>query len=219
MDEPVNVYVADDHEMIISGARDWLSDIQELDFTLVGHTTESPQVFDDVLRLEPDIVVLDVGFPQTPSGLTLASQISEAEEVSAQPVISTRFNNHPYFWESIASGAKAYIPKDEGQEVFKRAMVKVAKGGKFVPEQLIRSEHFDEKMSKLSARQLEWARHFSNGKTALEASDAMEVSRNAVYQTKRRVKEKLVVDDDDKLREMLGHYFGAPDWIANTVPA
>lgn len=209
------VYIADDHDVVIDGARTWLAQIDCYDFDVVGTARQSNQVMGDVRKLKPDIAVLDVGFPESPSGLTLVEQIDQDPDLDCKPVVTTQFDNYPYFWHAIDKGAKAYIPKSEGASVFKQALKVVAGGGKHVPEHLVRSQAFDEKMQKLSARQLEWAKYFANGFNGAEIGERMRIKTNSTYQYKRRVQDKLMIDDPGKLRQMLGYYFDVPGWSAN----
>jgi DNA-binding NarL/FixJ family response regulator len=211
--EPVTVYIADDHQLVIDGAIRRISEIECLNVTVVGSTRDSREVLREVSEIRPDIVLMDVGFPKNPSGLSVTKDIVNSD-LDARVIISSRYDNYPYFWKAISFGAKGYVPKGSDEETFKEAIISVARGKKYLPECLIESEQYDERMEELSPQEFEWARYFGQGFDPQKIADRLNVSRNATYKYKQRVKNKLFVDDDNKLREILGYYFDVPEWTA-----
>ena len=99
------VVIVDDHARFRRSARKLL----ELEgFTVVGEAADAGSAVSEVEQLRPDLVLVDIGLPDT-SGFELASQLSGAASVV---LVSSRDDvDSPA--RARSSGALGFVPKDE----------------------------------------------------------------------------------------------------------
>lgn len=99
------VVIVDDHARFRRSARNLL----ELEgFDVVGEAADAASAVSEVEQLRPDVVLVDIGLPDT-SGFELASRLSGAASVV---LVSSRDHvDSPA--RSRSSGALGFVPKDE----------------------------------------------------------------------------------------------------------
>jgi DNA-binding NarL/FixJ family response regulator len=99
------VVIVDDHELFRRSARKLL----ELEgFHVVGEAASGDRGLEAVRRLRPDVVLLDVGLPDT-SGFDVATQLGP----TARVVIVSSRDPDDCAARARRSGAVGFIPKDE----------------------------------------------------------------------------------------------------------
>jgi DNA-binding NarL/FixJ family response regulator len=103
----VRVLIADDHPLIIKGVREALD--SERDIEVVGEASTGAQVLPLVERAAPDVVLLDLRFPDG-DGFTILDQILEAHPRVKVAMLSV-VNDPAKISEALERGACAYIVK------------------------------------------------------------------------------------------------------------
>jgi DNA-binding NarL/FixJ family response regulator len=99
------VVIVDDHEQFRRSARKLL----ELEgFDVVGEADSGARGIEAVERHRPDVVLLDVGLPDT-NGFDVARKLGAA---SCVVIVSSRDAN-AYATRARRSGAVGFVPKDE----------------------------------------------------------------------------------------------------------
>ena len=102
----MRVLIADDHPMMVDGLRHLL---EAHGFEVVGAVGDGKAAMSEALRLEPDLVLMDISMPVC-DGLT-ATRLIKAQRPDIKIVILTTSAEHEDLFEAIKSGACGYLLK------------------------------------------------------------------------------------------------------------
>jgi DNA-binding NarL/FixJ family response regulator len=121
------VVVADDHRRMLDAVSNLLSD----DFCLVAAVTDGRQAVDAVLRLDPDIAVLDITMPEL-DGFRTAQALKHAG-ARAKMVFLTLHDADEYVRAALRSGAQGYVLKARMEADLRCALRHALAGRNFLP--------------------------------------------------------------------------------------
>ncbi|MFG2513905.1 response regulator [Streptomyces sp. NPDC048584] len=106
-DNPIRVFLLDDHEVVRRGVHDLLDD--EPDITVVGEAANVEQALVRVPALRPQVAVLDVRLPDG-DGVTVCRELrSQLPELAC--LMLTSFDDEEALLDSIMAGASGYVLK------------------------------------------------------------------------------------------------------------
>ncbi|MDT0393519.1 MULTISPECIES: response regulator transcription factor [Streptomyces] len=106
-DNPIRVFLLDDHEVVRRGVHDLLDD--EPDITVVGEAANVEQALVRVPALRPQVAVLDVRLPDG-DGVTVCRELrSLLPELAC--LMLTSFDDEEALLDSIMAGASGYVLK------------------------------------------------------------------------------------------------------------
>ncbi|WP_328436760.1 response regulator transcription factor [Streptomyces sp. NBC_00444] len=106
-DNPIRVFLLDDHEVVRRGVHDLLND--EPDITVVGEAANVAQALVRVPALRPQVAVLDVRLPDG-DGVTVCRELrSQMPELAC--LMLTSFDDEEALLDSIMAGASGYVLK------------------------------------------------------------------------------------------------------------
>src|SRR5512137_2946874 len=103
---PLRVLIADDHPMMVDGLR-FLLEAHGIE--VVGTVGDGQAAVREALRLEPDLVLMDINMPVC-DGLTATRQI-KAQRPEVKIVILTTSAEDEDLFEAVKSGACGYLLK------------------------------------------------------------------------------------------------------------
>ncbi len=126
------IMLADNHPLI----RRYLREILETtpDLTLLGETGDGSEVVDLVMRLQPDVLVLDLAMPGM-NGLEITRQIV-AKSLRTRIVICSSHRYVGYVLQAMKNGASAYVAKDCSVEDLPQAVLQVTLGKRYLSPSL-----------------------------------------------------------------------------------
>lgn len=126
MNDPlIRVLVVDDQELIRTGLRGILRG--RYGFTIVGELDTGIEVTQVVVRLEPDVVVMDVRMPGV-DGITATQALTRIG--GAPPVlVLTTFDEDEILAGALRAGAAGFLLKGAPAEDLQRAVRTLAGGG------------------------------------------------------------------------------------------
>jgi two-component system response regulator NreC len=128
---PIRVLLADDQDLVRDMLAARLDD--EPDLELVAAVHDASAAHDKALRLEPDVVLMDVEMPGT-SPFEAARRIHEAQP-STRVLFISGFIHDGYVAQALDACASGYVSKGERPAAVFDAVRKVAAGGVyFSPE-------------------------------------------------------------------------------------
>jgi DNA-binding NarL/FixJ family response regulator len=104
-DRGLRILLGDDHVLMLGGIRSLL----EPQFQVSGSATDGRQLVDEALRLQPDLVVLDVSMPRL-NGFEAAAQIKVALP-QTRLIFLSMHSNPMYLRKAQETGADAYVLK------------------------------------------------------------------------------------------------------------
>jgi DNA-binding NarL/FixJ family response regulator len=104
------------------------------DLELVGRVTSGEQAIEEVSRLQPEVVLMDVRLP----GIDGVSTVKRIHQVapSVQFVMFTAYGDKRLLSDAIAAGARGYVMKGSPPADLLRAVRTVADGKAFVDPSL-----------------------------------------------------------------------------------
>lgn len=122
----VNVFIADDQAMVRQGFGALLA--AQPDIQVVGDAPDGAVAVREVVRLRPDVVLMDVRMPEL-NGLDAAAEIFRRNLDPAPRVLMlTTFDIDDYVYEALRLGASGFMLKDAPAEELIRAVRLVAAG-------------------------------------------------------------------------------------------
>ncbi len=120
----ISVVIVEDHELMRDGIR---SSIEVGDrFSVVGEAGDGKEAIELVTRINPDVVIMDIGLPNI-DGIEATRQLRElAPQVKVIMLTSHRAENEVF--ASFCSGASGYCLKESASKLLKTALDSVADG-------------------------------------------------------------------------------------------
>ena len=118
------VFVADDQALVRVGLRKILE--SEPDTSVVGEASDGEEAVDEVRRLRPDVVLMDIRMPVL-DGIEATRRIVR-ERPDTRVLILTTFGLDGYVYDSLRVGASGFMLKDAPPEELIAAVRIVANG-------------------------------------------------------------------------------------------
>jgi two-component system, NarL family, invasion response regulator UvrY len=196
------VLLVDDHAVVRKGVKAILED------QLAGATIAEAGGGDEALELltaQPfEVVVLDLSMPGR-SGIDLLGEIKHRHPTL--PVLIMSLHGEEQFAvRALRAGASGYLMKSVAPEQLVNAVVKVARGGRYVSEAL--AERLAGDLSggaaaapheRLSDREFEVLRGLASGKTVGELAERMHLSVKTISTYRTRLLEKMGMSNNAEL--------------------
>jgi len=117
----IKVLLADDHDLFREGLRRMLGLGKEID--IAGEATNGSEAVKKARELLPDVVLMDIGMPQT-DGIEATRQIKN-DCPSVEVIVLSMYEDDEHLFRAIKAGAAGYIlknsPLDEVVRVVKAA--------------------------------------------------------------------------------------------------
>jgi two-component system, NarL family, invasion response regulator UvrY len=120
-------YLVDDHAMMRDGLRAVLS---AAGHSVVGESAEPTQALAELLRLAPDVLLLDIHLGQR-SGLELLAELQRRKS-PVRTIVLTMAAQPRQVAEALRLGAMAYLLKGSGADELLRAIDNVAQGRRYL---------------------------------------------------------------------------------------
>lgn len=211
------VVIVDDHPVFREGLATIVGQISGLQ--VCGTANEAVSAFDAVVKLDPDLLLMDLNLPGK-SGLELLQDVHALKPDLPVLVISMHDENL-YAERVLRAGGRGYIMKQEGPDKMKEAILKVLNGHVYASERTAasildalsrpRSASSTSVLSKLTDRELEILRMIGHGKEGRIIADELHISLKTVDTHRGHLKEKLGLKNGTELI----HY--AVRWVGEQV--
>jgi DNA-binding NarL/FixJ family response regulator len=119
------VYVVEDQAPLLKNLLKVLSTFAEIE--VVGSAQEGEAAVDEIVKLKPQLVLLDLELPGI-DGIEVTKRVKRrAGEVEI--LILTSFDNEQKVYEAVQAGASGYLVKRVGPEKIRSAIKEVMDGG------------------------------------------------------------------------------------------
>lgn len=208
--EPIRVFVVEDQTKILKNQLKLLEGSREL--TIIGTALSGETGLEDVRRLKPDVLLLDLGLPRM-SGIDVTRAV-KAEMPEVEILIFTIFDEEDKVLEAVKAGASGYLLKGTPADKMVEAIKEVHAGGTVIQPSLARRllKHFrvgeaapasaapappiplDEgEGKKLSARETEILQLIAKGVSNSEAATMLNLSKATIRTHLEHIYRKLEV--------------------------
>lgn len=108
----IKVFIADDHKILRESLVILLS--QKENIEVVGEAADGQEAYSKIIKLKPDIAVLDISIPQL-NGLDLAAKLKQETE-DIKIVILTMHKTEDFVSRALCMGVKGYVLKENALE-------------------------------------------------------------------------------------------------------
>ena len=177
----IRILVADDHPVVRDGLVAILS--TQADFEVVGEAATGPEVIQQVIRLKPDVLLLDLEMPEL-DGLEALKQL-QAARAEVRTIIFTAFDTDERILGAVRAGAQGYLLKGAPREELFNAVRVVYAGGSLlqpvVASKLLRQVSQPRKdVEALTRRELEVLQLIARGRQNKEIAADLAISQRTV---------------------------------------
>ena len=120
----IHLFLVDDHQVVRTGLRMLLSN--EADVQIVGEAGTAKEALEGVGKVNPDVVLMDIGLPDM-SGIEATQKIKSLYP-NVAVVALTIHEDEEYFFRMLDAGASGYVPKRAAPEELLTAIRSASKG-------------------------------------------------------------------------------------------
>jgi two-component system, NarL family, response regulator NreC len=198
---PIGVFLSDDHTMVRQALAEMIS--KEPDFEVVGQCGDGLRVVEQVLAVQPDILVLDIGMSGL-NGLDICRDITRRHRKLAVLILSMH-DDEEFVARALENGAAGYLTKDADNDQLIEALRAVSGGqtylapglGKDVFARIGRGR--DDPYESLTARERQVLQLIAEGKTNRDIADSLHLAVKTVDTHRTRLMRKLDIHDQTTL--------------------
>lgn len=189
MSTPVRIVIVDDHPMVAEGIEAILETYDDL--TVVGTLANGQEAIDQIARLAPDVILLDLNMPQV-NGLS-ATEIILERRPETRILILSMHDSSEYIASALSHGAMGYILKDVPTEEIKRAIDTVMAGERYLCPGATASltPRTEGNREQLTNREQTILLQLAQGKSNKEVALALDISVRTVETHRKNIKRKL----------------------------
>ncbi|PZR16647.1 MAG: DNA-binding response regulator [Archangium gephyra] len=207
---PIRVFVVEDQTKILKNQLKLLEGSAEL--SIIGTALSGETGVEEVRRLKPDVLLLDLGLPRM-SGIDV-TRVVKAEMPEVEILIFTIFDEEDKVLEAVKAGASGYLLKGTPADKMVEAIKEVRAGGTVIQPSLARRllKHFrvgepsassdnlppvatagEPEGKKLSARETEILQLIAKGVSNSEAATMLNLSKATIRTHLEHIYRKLEV--------------------------
>jgi DNA-binding NarL/FixJ family response regulator len=108
MTAPIRLFLVDDHPLVRDGLHARLDPLPGIE--IVGEAGSAAEALEAIERLQPQLVLADVGMKDM-NGIELAARL-QALAPAVRVVMLSMYDNPEYVQQALAAGARGYVLKD-----------------------------------------------------------------------------------------------------------
>ena len=205
----INILLADDHSLIRQGIAFLLEDLS-IEHT-VFHASNLQHAL-EVIKTNPiHMAIIDAHFPDGNS----LNVIPEIKKISPETkiLIFTGIEESTYSLKFISAGANGFLSKLSEEEDIKIALLKMKNDGEYISattQSLLMNSFRDRKLINplfaLTEKELQIAEMYTKGYGNLEIANQLDLKQNTVSTTKKRILEKLKVENIVEMIELVKNH-------------
>jgi DNA-binding NarL/FixJ family response regulator len=196
---PFRILVADDHPVVRRGVRALLE--AQAGWQVCGEAATGTQAVDEVRRLDPDVVVLDLSMPEL-NGLDATRRIVR-DSPRTQVLVLTMHHSEELASQLIHAGARGYVLKADADRELVAAVEHLQRHRSFVTPNLggrsperggdVREDDGFASWGELTAREREIVQLVAEGRSSKEVAGMLGISIKTVESHRTNVMRKLRV--------------------------
>ena len=196
MTSKLRIFLADDHAVVREGLKALVNAQNEME--VVGEAGDGLDAYQQIRKLLPDVVVMDVSMPGMTGSQATARLLIDAPSVRVLAL--TVHEDKGYIRQLFSAGAVGYVLKRAAPEELVRAIRAVAAGGVYLDPSMagkvvggfVRKANPDGLSNgPLSEREVDVARQTAAGHSNKEIAARLELSIKTVETYRARAMDKL----------------------------
>ena len=185
----IRILIADDHAMVRVGLTSLLGTKPDLE--IIGEAPNGEQAVTKALKLEPDVVIMDLMMPKK-DGVEASAEI-HARKPGIRILLLTTFGSSSGIAKALESGATGAILKSISNTELFSVIRKTAAGIRVLSPEIEKMVDEDRELRDLSPRQLEILQSLARGLTNREIAQQYSISADSVKTHITRIFNKLGV--------------------------
>lgn len=201
--DDLNILIVDDHPFFREGIKGVLEGVDGLN--VVGDASNGAEALEMVLRLKPDLVIMDISLPGQVDGITATQNITE-ESPEVKVIMLSMYDEAIYALNAFRAGAMGYVVKGAPTSELLDAIEKVSGGKRYASHQVANelfSEFIDitkkdptiDLINMLTKRETEVLKLIANGTANKEIATKLFISLPTVKTHRANIMTKLNVHD------------------------
>lgn len=192
------IFIADDHAIMREGLAQLLQ--SHAGFEIVGSAGNGRETVSQVLKLRPQVVIMDISMPDM-NGIEAARQIRDgAPEIRV--VILSMHSTAEHVFHALEAGVRGYILKESAGQDIVHAVQVVQAGRRFlspkvasiVADQIVQRPGISP-LGSLSKREREILQLVAEGHSSAEIGSVLHISSKTVDTYRSRLMQKLNVEE------------------------
>lgn len=192
------VLIADDHTLVAEA----FNKILESDFDVVGIVQDGRDLVDAAQRMQPDVILVDIGMPLL-NGLEATQRIKHI--LPEVKIVCVTINHDPdLVAEAFRRGASAYLSKAAAASELFAAIHKALQGESYVSPLLLTATSKSSTdgreqglaITQLTERQVEVLQLLAEGRSMKEVAAVLNLATRTVAFHKYRIREHLRLNND-----------------------
>ena len=195
--ERIRLLIADDHVMFAQGLESLLRD----EFDLVGMAGNGEELVEGALRLNPDVILVDISMPVL-NGFDAVRRI-KASGSETKIIFLTMHDDATLLSEAFRCGASGYILKQAAGEELVNAIREVAQGNNYVSplvtDRPAKPLTVQTHKTSITPRQREVLELISRGLTMKEIASQLNISTRTAESHKYEMMQTLGVETTAEL--------------------
>jgi DNA-binding NarL/FixJ family response regulator len=200
----IRVLLADDQALVRAGFR-MILDAEE-DIGVVGEAADGNEAVEQVRRLDPDVVLMDIRMPELDGIEATRRVVAAGGDSPARVLMLTTFDLNEYVYEALRAGASGFLLKDVPPEELAAGIRVVARGDALLAPAITRRLIHEfaraapaaappDGFSDLTAREVEVFKLVARGLSNAEIAAELIVSETTVKTHVARLLMKLGIRD------------------------
>jgi two-component system, NarL family, nitrate/nitrite response regulator NarL len=191
---PIQVVLADDHDLVRSGIRALLSTVEGVQ--VIAEARNGNELLQLLESVKPDVVMTDISMPGM-DGITAISEIHNRFP-DVKVIVLSMYDTVDFVKRAVANGACGYLMKDAPPFELEQALRSVMATGSYfsaaVAQRLLQPSEptVDDE---LTTRQVEILTLIAQGKSAKEIAFELGLSPKTVDVHRARIMERLRLND------------------------
>ncbi len=171
----IKLYLAEDQQLLNTALTMILN--LETDFEVIGSATDGDTALSDIIKLKPNIVLLDIEMPKL-TGLEIAKQLRLLKQ-DVKIMVLTTFAQEHYFQQALQNNVNGYMLKDSPSEELIRSIRSIMAGDTFFSPELVIQSFITQK-NPLTPRELEILTLLKTGISTQQIAQTLFLSEGTV---------------------------------------
>lgn len=194
----IKILLAEDQRLFLDALYKVIQ--EDMNIEIVGLCENGDEVVESVLKLKPDVLLLDINMPGE-DGVSVAERLKKMN-VDVRILVITSFSSELLVKELLFLGVEGFILKTDDIHVFFEAIHKVSTGESYYSEEIkkmIQKKPEQRGQSTLSAREIEILKHICKGLSTPEIAQLLHISPLTVETHRKNINHKLNIKHSSEL--------------------
>ena len=187
MSNKIKVLIADDHAIVRMGLASLLGTSKSIE--VVGEAFDGEDTVRKATKLKPDVAIMDLVMPRK-DGIAATAELHE-KLPGTKVLLLTTFSSSENIAKALKAGALGAVLKSSSNDELIEAILKVARGERYLSADIEHLLADDPPLPDLSPRQIEILESIARGLTNKEIAAQLEISLESVKSHIKIILEKL----------------------------